>query len=514
MHPELKFSKLNLAEREAAGLSGSAPDWSHRPSSQKRVTPEISNISRILVFLLFLLLWFFALRSEATVVGGTLTSNTVWSPLLDTILVFSGVVVPNGITLTITAGPRVELTNNVSISVQAGGVVDIEGTASSPVTLLPMTGNNWGTLNASGNNSSVTIRHAELSHGGVLLNSQSTGLIEDSYLHDYGSQIVANSARMVTLRRIHLNNYFEAIFNSTLVLAEDSLFENLSQPSSDPFELQGTPPGCVFRRCTIRHSRGSDNNSDGFDCNACQNVLVEDCLIYDVVDKGISLGAAAAGGTADFGITVRNTLIYNTDTGIAIKDGSTVGLYSNTIASSTYGLRLYQKFTTPADGGHVTNGYNNIIWGNTTSISLRDNSSAVMHHSDVQDTNWPGTGNISSDPLFLNSGLHDYRLAANSPAAGTGLNGGNMGVRFPVGAPMALSHPRIESLSVSGNVAVIRFWADSEKSYSLQCRDQLTTGIWTSVTNVPTRSLPLFFEVTNNLAGGTRFYQLVTPQQP
>src|SRR5205085_4544807 len=139
-------------------------------------------------------------------------------------------------------------------------------------------------------------------------------------------------------------------------------------------------------------------------------------------------------GAADSNIIVSNCLIYSVDTGIAIKDGTTAGLFNNTIANSPYGLRLYQKFTSPVDGGHVTNSFNNVLWNVTNSAAnLQNNSSLVANYSDFQGTNWPGTGNLSSDPLFINVGLRDFRLATNSPARGTGRNGDDMGPHFPVG---------------------------------------------------------------------------------
>jgi len=175
---------------------------------------------------------------------GTLTSNTVWSPALGTIMVFSNVVIPASITLTIEAGTTVQLSNSISIQVQKRRDHRHRGNSSNIVHLVPMVGNNnWGTINSSGASSHLTVRFAELAHGGISLSSGASGLIEDSYLHDYGSEIVGNSAGLITMRRIHVNNYSETIFNSgTVVLAEDSLFENILIASGDAFEIQMASP--------------------------------------------------------------------------------------------------------------------------------------------------------------------------------------------------------------------------------------------------------------------------------
>ena len=453
-----------------------------------------------------------AFRSPATNVGGTLTSNTSWS---GSIVVHANVIVPAGIKLTVEAGAVVHLTNGVSITAQAGGTIEIAGTAAEPVSLLPVNASaNWGSISASGANSSITIRHAELARGAINLGSQATALIEDSYVHDIGSAIVGNSAHMVTMRRVHVKNYSETIFNSgTIILAEDSLFEDLIAASSDALEIQGGPPGSIIRRCTFRH--GTGNNTDLVDFNGTSGVLVEDCLIYDADDKGISLGASGAGGSPDHGIIVRNCLVYNTrGPGIAIKDGTTCGLYNLTIYGCQDGFRLYQKFNTPVDGGHITNSYNNILWGNGASIYLTNNSSVVASYCDFEGTNWPGAGNLDVDPLFQDAAQNDFRLAANSPLRGAGMDGTDVGVQFPVGAPMALSHPRIESLTSLGTEVHVTFWVDSEKAYSLVASDT-PEGQWTKVTDELPTPVPHLATVTNSIDGSSmRFYRLVTPPLP
>jgi len=451
--------------------------------------------------------------SRAATAAGTLPGDTSWS---GTILVVSNVIVPSGVTLTVQAGTTVEVTNGVSITAQAGGAIDVRGTETNRVLFLPMVGNNaWGNIAASGANSSVTLRFAEIAHGGVNLGSQATALIEDSFIHDVTDAILANSARFVTMRRMHAKSYGSITFNSgTVILAEDSLYENLTSANDDALEIQGGPPGSIIRRCTFRHATG--NNTDTVDFNGTSGVLVQDCLIYDVADKGISLGAAGAGGTADANITVSNCLIYSVDTGIAVKDGTTAGLYNNTIVGSPYGFRLYQKYTSPVDGGHITNSFNNLLWNlSTTAVSLLNNSSMNATYCDFQGTNWPGTGNISSDPLFLNAAVRDYRLATNSPARGTGRNGSDMGAHFPVGAPMALSHPRIESIELGNGAAKLRFFCDSEKSYTVQASDSANGSSWINVTNVFPTTLPRLVEVTDDIsAASERFYRLVTPAVP
>ncbi|MBK8000258.1 MAG: hypothetical protein IPK15_16435 [Verrucomicrobia bacterium] len=79
---------------------------------------------------------------------------------------------------------------------------------------------------------------------------------------------------------------------------------------------------------------------------------------------------------------------------------------------------------------------------------------------------------------------------------------------------MVLSHPRVEEIDSTGANAVVRFWADNERTYSLLSSAVVDGGPWTKVADVATADLPRFLSVTNTVAPGNRFYKLVTPAIP
>jgi hypothetical protein len=209
---------------------------------------------------------------------------------------------------------------------------------------------------------------------------------------------------------------------------------------------------------------------------------------------------------------VSNCLIYRVDAGLAVKDKSTASLYNNTLVDCAYGVRLYQKYNpqTLDQGGHIIDGLHNVIWGNRTNVLIATNSGMSVAYSDIGGTNMAGVANLNIDPLFLNAAQRDYRLALDSPALQAGKDGANLGAQFPVGAPMALSHPRIESATVNDGVVRVRFWADSEKSYTLSASDALAGGAWQTATNVPSRALPVLVEYSAPVADN-RFFRLQTP---
>jgi hypothetical protein len=412
-----------------------------------------------------------------TVVGGTLTGNTSWS---NDIVVISTVTVPAGLTLTILPGTTVRLTNNVGITATGGGIIDVQGNAAQSITFdrAATTFTRWGDLAATGAGSTVTVRHARITRGRVRASSGGTALVEDSELSEMTSTgiIGGNGGAQFTVRRCYVHDYEDIDLINTRTLAEDSLFE---RANSDIFELQNSPTGSILRRCTFRTCLNP--NSDGVDMNGCVNVTIDSCRIYDVTDKGISSGSAlSASDPTSVGLVVTNTLIYNAEIGIGIKDQGTASLYNNTITRATDAVAVYTKFLTV--GGHVTNGFNNLFWGVTTALRS-DRGTAVMDFSDLQGTNFPGTGNISADPLWLDSAGLDFRLGTNSPCRSTGSNGLDRGVIFPVGGLPAEPH----NLTIVSNAGPqqLMSWTDvSINEAGFRIEGSADGLAWSTITNV------------------------------
>jgi hypothetical protein len=101
-------------------------------------------------------------------------------------------------------------------------------------------------------------------------------------------------------------------------------------------------------------------------------------------------------------------------------------------------------------------------------VSLQNGSTLVADHSDFAGAVWEGEGNLSVAPTFVNAAENDFRLTQDSPLLRAGRDGAALGTRFPVGAPMAASHPGFSSVErlEDGQVRVT-FWVDAGKTYSL-----------------------------------------------
>lgn len=464
---------------------------------------------------------------------GSLGLTTVLSPSMGVIHVANSLTVPEGGSLTIEAGSVLLLAPGVNLRATTNASLIIQGTRENPVGLFTADGlTMWGEIAADGAGSILTVKGTETIGGAVKGRNGATCLLEDSYFHDYKNGSVpiggCTTAHSMTVRRCHFRVYHETLWQNTPMAIEDCLFELANNPSSDALDFDGAPPGSYIRHCTFRH--GPQSNTDAIDIGpfpsgpGSTNTLIEDNLMFDFPnDKGVSIGEGS------YGIVVRNCLMYGNDSGVAVKDSPggrppcTANIINCTIVDNDYGFRCYNKSSpgSATDGGQVTNAYNNIVWGSRIALAEILNAGfVVIDHSDLMGIGaFPGgiqsgDGIFDADPLFLNPSRRDYRLADGSPAIGAGRNGATLGCKFPVGSPMAPSHPTISSI-VSGNGSVkIGFWVDSEKNYTLEGSATAAPGSWTKITNVYRQMTPRYVEVSDAQAEAHRFYRLVTPAAP
>jgi parallel beta-helix repeat protein len=431
-----------------------------------------------------------------TFVGGQLTESTTWNPAMGIIYVRSNIIVPANMVLTMAEGTIVRVTNGASIRAVAGGAINVLGSESNKVVISRWDTNAvWGELSANGTNASLYVRHADISGGQTTVYNAAAGLIEDSYFHDYritGTTltqpiVLSQFARLMTMRRSHVQTYYETLFRNGVIIIEDCLFEDIS---GDGLDFDAAQTGTVLRRSTFRN--GTLGNVDAVDVGPAElggsrDVIIEDCLMYNFpFDKGVSVGDAPSQAT---GTIVRNCLIYGCLSGVMAKDSCVVTVYNCTIVDNSWGFTNYSKVNPAAtNGGGHTIAWNNILWDNDIAVSLWNASTLAAWYNDLGNTNWPGEGNINADPLFLDPAARDYRLSSASPCIGAGSNGVAMGVTFPVGgvptAPVNLV------IITNHGAQVLLAWNDTngnESGFIIEASTNLSD--WVVVGSAPRDSL-------------------------
>jgi len=399
-------------------------------------------------------------KSTSRLVTGTISSNTSWDASMGIIEVTGSINVAAGATLTIGPGTTVLFRTNTALGTTSGSI-NVAGTSSNRVYFLPADGQTpWGGLAAREAGSSLTLKFAEVVAGGIYMTNNANVLIEDSTLRDFSYDqggleryiAYADGFCQLTARRSVFSRYYTIAFGGqTTLLIEDCLFEYAEHDFLKP---QDTTPGSVIRRCTFAHC--TVVGTDGIDTGANAALTVDNCLFYDIPDKALSIEAST--------IAIENSLIYNCGIGVAVKDNSDVILTGNTIANSTYGIAVYLKNA----GALYAHAYatNNIVWGNSTNITLRSpetgsnspNTTIDVRFSDVGGAStYTGTGNIRGDPKFINSSSGDFRLGVGSPALGTGAGGVNMGAPYLAGATQSvvlLQQPLSQTAGLSSNLTM------------------------------------------------------------
>jgi len=153
--------------------------------------------------------------------------------------------------------------------------------------------------------------------------------------------------------------------------------------------------------------------------------LIENCIVHGFLDKGITVYYGAP--------RINNCLVLYNDYGISAKgDGTDVYVDKTTVAGNRCSLQSRDKYGVPdaAIKYFVTN---SIVWDSDVAIQtdypIEDIS---ITYSVVPGAEpFPGDGNITDDPLFIEPNANNFRLDEDSPCRGAGQNGVDMGFAYP-----------------------------------------------------------------------------------
>lgn len=182
--------------------------------------------------------------------------------------------------------------------------------------------------------------------------------------------------------------------------------------------------------CTFLHNYTVKEYGGGM-CNISSSPVVTDCIFIEN-----EVGYMSGGGMcnrSNSNPTVTNCIFYK-------NEAHTCGGMSNIASNPTIiNCTFYENSGVLSPGGIYNQNAtptltNCILWKDTPQEILNSNSSPIISYCCI-DGGYPGTGNISSDPLFVEPVDGDLHLTFRSPCKDTGDNTAVTGIHDFEGDP-------------------------------------------------------------------------------
>jgi hypothetical protein len=400
--------------REWSGLSAAAPEVTLRLAGDTNIT-AIFEIDR------------------GSVIPASISSDTTLQAAIGPWYAVGDVRVESGAKLRIAQGTTVYMSDDASVYVYGG--LRIEGSETAPVRVMSDPSNSgrrpwyntaprWGVIVADNASDSIVIRHAHLSGSGfggdrarhfstiTSLNSDtriSHTRIDDAiqpFFSDGGSVYIGYSL----FRSRHTCDLIN-VTNTGEALVEYCDLRGNRSPDTDGIDYDGVTGGI------IRGNRVYDFpsfNSDGIDIGeGSRDLLIEDNIVYDCIDKAVSVGQAST-------VILRRNVLFNCATGVAVKDSNShATLDQNTLHGNDVAIACYEKIT--SRGGGSVDVKNTILSASRDQTVFSDEKSVITVRYSLSDRELlTGDGNLHADPLFVHAASGNFELQPASPCIDAG----------------------------------------------------------------------------------------------
>ena len=342
------------------------------------------------------------------------------------------VVIPSNITLTIEPGVEIRFPEDAAMwingSIQAGGTADAEILFTATPVVEKWNGLFFVHSTATSLLEYVTIEKASAGtnrvyypaaisayDGDIDMNQMTITNVFDNPVFTRQSDITMTNSIIhstVTGDCINVKNGYAYI--------ENSEFYGDDEIDMDAIDYDNVIDG-VVRNCIIHDFRGENN--DGMDIGEeSQNLLIENNLFYNCVDKGISVGQESSA-------IIKNNTIAWCALGMGLKDRSVVTIDHNTIHATGTGISAYEK--NPGYRGGVATIINTIVSNSSDQAFFADTTAELNISYSINDTEiLEGDNNSSSNPHFSLPNSLDFHLQGNSPAIGAGSDNEDIGTTY------------------------------------------------------------------------------------
>ncbi|KAA3617497.1 MAG: T9SS C-terminal target domain-containing protein [Calditrichaeota bacterium] len=352
-------------------------------------------------------------------IPSVVSSNLVLASINSPYYASTDILIDSSVTLRVEEGVEIMMPEEASFIV-CGNLL-IEGTEQKPVTIQPNENSqSWGAISFVNASDSSILNYLNIAGAtkGPNFERDRAAISGHNSSFTLNNVKVNNSLAPVFARfgKVSIkNSYFTMDISGDLIniigaksaLVENCEFKGNNEFDTDAIDFDQVENG-VIRNNRIYNFYGF--NSDAIDLGeGSKNILVENNIIYNIQDKGISIGH---GSTA----TIKRNLILNCDMGIGIKDFDSFGYVEhNTFYGNNYSIACFEKNI--GEGGGSAEIVNSILANSKSASILVDLQSSVLTSYTLSNTDIiNGEFNIKSEPGFLNN----LRLTSGSSAINKG----------------------------------------------------------------------------------------------
>lgn len=428
--------------------------------------------------------------SQGTIVGGYINKDTTWRLASSPYLVANNLTIQPGVSFTIEPGVDVMFLQGRSI--ESYGRFVAEGTPALHIRFRPAPGVvSWTQFTFRDNLEPVRLSYCDIEDAnGIGIVSALNAVLHmnhvdfirplDTMVNVRNTSVLIQDCRLPSLVGSELMDFFGMPANGYARFSRN-LFGTPGVPATsgynDDIDLTGgNRPGPIAEFYDNIFTSGVDDalDLDGTDAHIEGNVFlnIRQDEARPSTSNPISTGSEPG---LNSNLVICRNIFYNCEHVTLLKENSTALLQNNTVVhlvsnplagpdqlASVVNFSETNRGTVPGDSAVVEG---NIFWDIETPrffdhpgpISV---SSAT--YSLFPGTNYPGSGNISGDPLFVNAAEVNYlnysnhlALLPGSPCRGTGPNGIDMGALVRGGAtisgvPSGVTQLTSATLAVAG----------------------------------------------------------------
>jgi len=369
-----------------------------------------------------------------------ITGTETWSPGLGVVRLSGKVRVAPGALLRIEPGTVVAAESKAGIVVE--GKILCEGTAEQPVLFASAGSDPWGEIRHVEGSQPSEYRFTFFCMGGDSSGAGHTGrgpvvrLIGSeasfencAFLDSYGKCVWAEGGSRASFVWCHFSRSAMGmeVTSTALSILWCAFLEfpgTSDAQDNDALYLHGGSPDLI-----VKDSIFALGGDDGIDTLG-SDPLIERCIVRDFADKGVSIFHGAP--------SVRRCIIADNDKGVSAKgDDTHVEVDHCTIVGNPISLEIKLKYNTHQDDEIWLTVTNTIAWETEKGVRsdyppqyikvrysdlggefyARVNGEVVRY---PQSAVYPGEGNISEDPRFLDLEARKLELTASSPCRDSG----------------------------------------------------------------------------------------------